>query len=191
MALAAGHRHVPAREQETRLLVPGQRKSRWPVSVQRVALLALIQVGCGGKLASMPVAVTVRAELELDLVESVFSLRSMTLHALQARVSGLQRVGGGRMFLDPELRRFPSVHGVTGRALASVGPLRELSSVRIGLVAIHALIEGDRLLEVALRMTLHAFHLRMLAQQRVLCLRVIEIRAQSRGDLLPARRRVA
>ena len=129
----------------------------------------------------MLVGMAVGAKLELDLVESVFSLRGVTLHALQARVTALQGISGCRMFLDTELRRLKSIDSMTGLARAAVGPLGELPVMGIGFVAIRALIESDGFLEVALSVALHAFHLRMLAQQRIFCLRVVEILAQPRS----------
>src|ERR1700722_20118482 len=105
--------------------MPSQGEGGRPVSVKRVALLALVQVGRGSKLAGVTIAVTVGTELELDLVESVFSFRSVTLRALQTRVSALQRIGGCRVFLDPKLRGFESFDGMTRRALPAVRSLCE------------------------------------------------------------------
>lgn len=167
MAIAAGHGHVPTRQKEARLLVPSQRERGWPISVERVALVALVQIWRCGKLAGMTIAVAVRTELELDLVERVFSLRSVTLPALQACVPALQGIGGCRMFFNAVLCRFESFDGVTGRAIAAVSPLRELPTVWIGPMAIRALFKCHRLLEITSRVAFHAFHLRMLPEQRI------------------------
>lgn len=86
----------------------------------------------------------------------------------------LKRVRARRMFLDSELGRLESVDGVAVRAFTSVGALGELAAVWIGPVAVRALIESHRFLEIALSMALHALDLGMLSQQRILRLRVIE-----------------
>jgi hypothetical protein len=132
-----------------------------------VALVALVQIRGRGKLAGMTIAVTVGTELELDLVECVFSLRNVTLHALQARVPALQRIRGCRVILNAELRWFESFDGMTRRALPAVRSLCELAAVRIRLVAIHALIEGDSFLEITPSVALDTLHLRMLSEQRI------------------------
>ena len=75
---------------------------------------------------------------------------------------------------------------MTGGAFAAIGPLRELAGVFV-LVAVHALSEGKRLLEVAIRVAEQAIYGLMLAQQRVLGLGMIEVGSQGRTrDLLPA-----
>jgi len=148
--------------------VTRQRESRGPISVQRVALVALIQIRRSGKLGGVPVAVTIRAKLKLDLIERVFPFWHMTLPALHACVAALQRIGGGRMFLDAELRRFESFEAVTGGAVAAVGAFGELPAVRIGVMAIGALCKGDRLFKVGACMALHAIHLGVFSDQRIL-----------------------
>ncbi len=44
-------------------------------------------------------------------------------------------------------------------------------------MAIHALLEWQRLLEIAAAVTARAIHLSMLTQERELCFRVVEVRA--------------
>ena len=140
----------------------------------------------------MPVVVAVGTKLKLDLVECVLSLRRVTLTAFQAHVPALQRICSCRMFLDAKPGRLESVNRVTGGALAAVGSLRKLPAVRVRLMAIRALIEGDSLLEVTASVALNALHLRMLSEQRILCLRVIEILIEGGDrDFFPTRRRVA
>ena len=165
MALAAGHGYVPARQKEARLLMASQRESGWTISFKRMALIALVQIGRRGKLAGMTIAVTVRTELELDLVERGFSLWSVTLPALQTRVPALQGIRGCRMFFDAKLCRFESFDGVTGRAVAAVSPLRELPTVWVGPMAIRTLFKRHRLLEITTRVALNALHLRVLTKQ--------------------------
>lgn len=165
MALAAGYGHVPARQKEARLLMASQRESGWTISFKRMALVALVQIGRGGKLAGMTIAVTIRTKLELDLVERLFSLWGVALPALQTRVPSLQRICGCRMFFDAKLCRFESFDGVTGRAVAAVSPLRELPAVWVGPMAIRTLFKRHRLLEIITRVALNALHLRVLPKQ--------------------------
>lgn len=167
VAIAAGHRHVPTRQKKARLLVTSQRERGWPISVERVALVALVQVGSRSKLGGVTIAVTIRTKLELDLVERVFCLRSVTLPALQACVPALQGIGGYRMFFNAEPCRFESFDGVTGRAIAAVSPLRELPTVWIGPMAIRALFKCHRLLEITTRVAFHALHLCVFPEQGI------------------------
>ena len=69
---------------------------------------------------------------------------------------------------------FQPLHVVAGGALAAVRTLGELAVVRIGLVAVHALLEGQRLFEIAAGVALGAIDAGMFAFQRELGLRVIE-----------------
>lgn len=70
-------------------------------------------------------------------------------------------------------------------AFAPIGTLRELSLVLI-LVAIGANIMRNSRFEIAILMAAHAGHIRMLALQRKLRLRVVELGGEAR--LLPRRR---
>ena len=89
-------------------------------------------------------------------------------------------------------RRLPSLHGVAWEALAAAMTFRKLSIVRIGLVAVRALAENQRLLEVAVSVALFAADRRVLAFQRVLGFRVIEILVHRLlRDSLPTRGGVA
>src|SRR5712692_7688282 len=78
------------------------------------------------------------------------------------------------VLFDPELCWLKSIEGVAGGAIASVGALGELPAVWVRLVAVGAFLVCDRLLEIPPRVTLAAAHLGMLAEQREMCLRVIE-----------------
>lgn len=75
---------------------------------------------------------------------------------------------------------------MAGGAFSSSGTFGELSIVRIGLVAIHALREHERLFEVSIGMALEALNSRVLAFQWKLRLRMVEVLIQRlRGNLLP------
>jgi hypothetical protein len=115
----------------------------------------------------------------------------MALSALKSCVTPLKRILGRSVFLNGEKRWFPTLHGVTGRTLASVNPLRKLSLMGI-LVAIRALLEGDGLLEIPICMALFAFDRRVLSFQGILCLGVVELLVDAlQRDLFPSPRRVA
>ena len=100
-------------------------------------------------------------------------LMVMALRAFQTSVATLQRIRRGRMFLNRKFRWLPALHRVTGRALSLVRPLNKLAFVWI-LVAVHALREYQRLLEVAVGVALSAVHTHMLPLQRKLRLGVIK-----------------
>ena len=78
---------------------------------------------------------------------------------------------------------------MTRGAFSAVGTLGELAVVGIGLVAIHALGEGQRFLEVAAGVALSAIDRRMFAEERELGLRMVEalINALQRDFFPPAR----
>jgi len=133
----------------------------------------------------------VRAGLELNLVERFLALRNMALRAFEAGMAAFQRVRAFRVFLHRKFGWLEAFDRMTSRALALIGALGELAAVRIRFVTGNALVEHQRLLEIAARMTLYAFHLRMLPLQGILRLRVIEVLGESGSDLLPTRSCVA
>lgn len=85
------------------------------------------------------------------------------------------------MFLEAERRRFEAVQIVTGRALPCVITFGELTAVRIGRVAVGALGECQRFLEVALSMTEHAIHGLVLADQWIFGFGVVKALRESGG----------
>ena len=60
-----------------------------------------------------------------------------------------ERVGREGMLFYAEIRRLESRYRVARRALPSVKSFGELSAVRVRIVAISALAEGDALTEIA------------------------------------------
>ncbi len=92
------------------------------------------------------------------------------------------------MFFNPKEGRLPSLHFVTFSALTLLRAARKLALMNV-LVAVHALRKPERPLEVAAHMAGNATHLGMFAQQRVLCLGMVELKG--RQKLLPTRRGVA
>lgn len=72
-------------------------------------------------------------------------------------------------------------------ALPAARALCELPVMWIRLVAVGAMRERNRLFEIAARMTARTIHRRVLAQQWILCLRMIEVPVHRRQrNLLPA-----
>lgn len=71
-------------------------------------------------------------------------------------------------------------------ALASIRTLRELSLVRIGLVAVRALGERNRLLEISAAVALDASDRGMFSEQRKLGFGMVEFLIQTRRKLLPS-----
>ena len=144
-----------------------------------MALLTTVEIRGGDELRLVLVCVAVKTATELDLVQRFFAAGNVALRALQSGVLALQGIGGRRMLGQPELRRLKPVHGVTGGALLTARALGELSLVLV-LVAIHTLLEGERLFEIALAMAGNTLHLLVLPQQRILGLGVVETAVQSR-----------
>ena len=140
----------------------------------------------------MPVAVTVGTALKLDLEQRVLAFRDMALRAFQTRMPALQRIRAGGVFLHGKRRGLPALHVVAGSALPAVRTLGELPVVRIGLVAVHALLEYQGLFEISVRVALGTIHSRVLALQRELGLRMVEALVDRlQRNLLPPARTVA
>lgn len=136
----------------------------------------------------MLVTVAVRATLKLDLEQRVLALGDVALRASQTGVTALQRISAGGVLLHCKERGPPSLHVVAGCAFALVRALGELAIVGIGFVAIHTLLEGDRLLEISIGVALRAIHGRMVPFQRKLRFRVVEpLIDQRQRYRLPAR----
>jgi hypothetical protein len=104
----------------------------------------------------MPIFMAIRAHCKLQSVQGVFALGQMALSAFNTCVTTLQRILGRGVLFDPEKRRFPALYVMTGRTLAAIRPLRELSLMGI-LVAIGAFLEGEGLLEIPIGMAFSAF----------------------------------
>lgn len=102
VAIGTGHGDMPARQDETSLFVLGQSESGGPVSFEIVTAVAGVEVGRCGKLTGMLVGVTIGAALELNLEQGFLSSGDVALHAFQTRMSALQRIVGGGVFLQRE-----------------------------------------------------------------------------------------
>jgi len=187
VAVAAWHREVAAGEEEMGLFVPRQRKRRRLVSVEIMAAVAGIEIGSRSKLPGMPIAVAIRTPLKFDLEQRVTPLGDVTLRAFQPGMSSLQAIGSGRVIFHRKRRRLPSADSVTGSTLSAVGPLGKLAVMRIRLVAIHALLENQRFLEITASVALNAVHAGVFLEQGISGLGVIEFLVHlCDRNLLPA-----
>lgn len=174
VTVGAGHGDVPTGQHKPRLLVFREGESRGLISLQVVASVARVEIGCCGKLPRMPVLMAVRACIKLHPVQRVFAFGYVALCALKAGVTALKRILGRGVFLNGEKRWFPTLHGVTRRTLAGVSPFCELSLMGI-LVAVRALLKGYGLFEIPIRVALSTFDGEMLSFQRILCLGVVKL----------------
>ena len=138
-----------------------------------MTFVAGVEIRSRGKLIGMSIGMAIGAALKLDFIKGVLALRNVALHALQPRVTALQRVVGRSVFFHREKGRLPSLHVVAGRALTAILTFDELTVVSI-LVAIRALLEWDLLLEIAVGVALGAIDAEVLALERVLGLGVVE-----------------
>ena len=90
-----------------------------------------------------------------------------------------------------EARGLPFLRDVTPSATCDLGGVGKLTAVRVHSMAICALLEGDRLLEVSALMTFCACNGSVFAKQRVLRSAVVEVVAQCGGsNRFPPRRRM-
>jgi hypothetical protein len=63
---------------------------------------------------------------------------------------------------------------MTALAPSAIGPVQKLAAVRVWLVAIRTLVVGEWHLEIRTSVAGQAGNLKVLAQERIVCLRVIE-----------------
>jgi len=177
MTITASHGHVRSRQGKPASSMLRNRVCA-PMEIHhRVTRLALIVVGCGGELIVVRILVAVAASRELYLVNRVLARRNVALRALHSNVLALQRVPRTVMLLHSKERRFPAIHGMTLRAFALLRAGFKLSLVRIRLVAIVAIRKYKLLLEITIDMASHAGYLDVLSRQRILRLRVIEVKS--------------
>lgn len=174
VAISARHRQVSVAQREPGLLVTRQRESGGSIALQVVTPVTAVEIWRGGELPRMLVGMAVGAALELDLEPRVLAFGDVTPRTWHHGVSTLQRIRRCGVVLRRECRGLETVHGVARSALAAAGSFGKLALVRVRLVAIHACLEGQRLLEISTRVALRTLHRGMLAQQRVFGSRVIE-----------------
>lgn len=185
----AGYRLVPAGEREVRFLMLLQGVIRTVEGDSVMALLTAVAPGITRELARVLVLVAIHAERKADLVAGRFTGWGVAIGALYLGVRGYERkarlgvlgdrIGGGN----------PAVHRVATLASPPVGAFQKLASVRVGLVAIGAICEGDGRFEIRILVAAQAGDLLVLAQQWKARLGVIE--AGGKGGFLPRRGGVA
>ncbi len=107
-------------------------------------------------------------------------------------MSTLQRIRAGSVFLHRKGRWLPALYVVARSALAMIRAFGKLTVVGIGFVTIHAHLEDQRLLEIAITVALGAIHGYVLPLQRKLRLGVVKAFVDRRErNLFPAGRAVA
>lgn len=82
VTVAARYRHMAAGQGHPCLFMPVRSECRRPVSLQGVALFALVEVRRNSKLPGMRIAVAIRTELKLHPVDRLLAPRNVTLRAL-------------------------------------------------------------------------------------------------------------
>lgn len=174
MTLHTGDREVAAGESEARLLVPRDVERGRMVALQRVTVFAAILVRRGGELLLVGVGVAVRAERKLHLVVRGAASGQVTFRARHRGVLAIERVGRCGVLLHSKLCGLETFEGVAGGTITAVRALQELSAVRVGGVAVRALLVGHGLLELRRAVTLAAWHGRVFSLERVLCFGVVK-----------------
>jgi len=189
VAVDAGYRLVSASEREARPLMLLQCVVRTLEGGSVMALLAAVEPGGTRELARVLVLMAIDAERKVDLVTGRLTGWGMAIGALYLGVRGDQRKAGFGMIRDCIRGGNPAVHRVATLASPSVGALQELASVRIWLVAVGAICEGDGRFEIRALVAAQAGDLLVFAQERKARLGVIE--GRGKGGLLPRRGGVA
>lgn len=139
-----------------------------------MAVFTPVLVRGGRKLSVVGVFVAIRAGGEFHFVDRVFADGKVTLVAFHFGVLSFQRIFGSRMFLDAKQRRLPSIHFVAFSALPFLRAALELSVMNI-LMAIGAVGELERTLEVPAYVASNATYFTVFAQERKFCFGVIEL----------------
>lgn len=154
-----------------------------------MALIAAVAPRRRGKLPIVFILVAIEAGCELDFVAGRLAGRSMTVGALDLGVRRDQRKLGFGVISHRVGGRNPSFNGVAAFAASFVSPRKELAAMWVGLVAVRALDMGNLRLEVGALVAGEAGNLKVLAQQRVVGLGVIE--GGREGGFLPCKGGVA
>ncbi len=169
-------------------MVLRQGKCGWLKPQQAMAAFAAIRIRRGGKLRSVRILVTIETTLKFDFVERALPSRDVALRTGYGGMLPFQRISGRRVLPHSEGGGFEGIHGVAGGAFTAVGPRGELFPVGTGLVAVHALLKTERLIEIAAAVALHTFDGGVLAAKRKLGFGMVEALIESdRHDPVPAR----
>ena len=141
----------------------------------RMAADTAILVGSAGELSAVGIPVACDAGRILNSIDHSIGARQMTLVARHVDVvfsQGKLRCG---MLSDPEIGRLETCDRVARSAVAAIRARGKLAAMRVLLVAIGAVIERHRLLEIRAFVTGIAGHSCVLPQQRESRLGVIEV----------------
>lgn len=191
VAVGAGDGNMATVKGETSFLVLHQGEGGRLIAFQVVALVASIEVRSGDKLASVPVPVTIGALGKFHLIQGVFPFGDVALGTFQPRMTALQWILRGSVFLHCEQGRLPALHFVTGGTLTAIRTFGELSIVSV-FVAVGTFGERDLFLEISVGVALGALDLRVLSLKWILRFRVVEALAYVlQRSLLPTGRGVA
>ena len=188
MAFGATHGGVRSGQRELGLpMLRDGKQSAVPIGHGMAALAAVLKRRFR-KLAVVGIFVAVRTGRELNFVNRLFAGRSVALVAFDFCVLSFERILGSGMLLDAERGRLPSLHLVAFGTLAFLRAVGELAVMNV-LVAVRAVRKLERALELPFCMASNATHLKVLADERVFCLGMVEL--ELRLDLFPSLRRVA
>jgi hypothetical protein len=149
VAVGAHDSHVSAGERKAGLGVLRQREGRLFEVLGRVASFAAVLIGYTGKLAAVNVFVACRAGRVLNSIDDHVGPLNVTLGARYLGMPVPQRKSRCPMLGELERRGFESLHLVAACAFPPVRPVRKLASMRILFVAVGAVGERNRLLEIA------------------------------------------
>lgn len=175
MALGALHGSMSSGQLEASGVVASDGERGVTETLNRVAIVAVVQMRRTGKLRLVRIFVAVQAGGELQPKGGGFASRHMALGADHAGVFALQRKRRCRVVAYREPHRLETFHGVAGAAFTFVRALRELLRMRVRLVAIRTFAECQGPLEVAAGVAFQAVQLGMFALERKLCPRVTEL----------------
>ncbi len=174
----ARHGRVGSSQRETRVAMFGDCKSGAVKILNGMTIFAFVQIRRGCKLSVMGILVAVGAGREVYFIDCVLSCGQMALVACNGNVFALQRVFGCVVLFHAEKRGFPPLHSMTFRAFAFLGTRFELAFVRVRFMTIIAILKRQGLFEITLQVAFRTADLGMLSEERVLRLRMVELKSQ-------------
>ena len=124
-----------------------QRECRWMEAFHLVAIFAPVKVRSAGELLRVCIFMAIQTRLRRGVIIGVETGRNMALRAGHSLVLAGERVLSRLMAALGKCRGLPSCIEVTGAAFAVIGTAYELPLMLV-LVAVHALVVLDRLLEI-------------------------------------------
>lgn len=173
VAIVAGDRGMRSGKGKVCFLMQRDGKERAVKIADSMAALASIVVRGASELPIMDIFVAVRAIRKFHLVDRFFAGWEVAFGAFHLGVFPVKRILGRCVFLDLEERRLPAFHRVTLGTFALLDAPDELAIVNV-FVAVRAIVEWQRLLEVTIDMARRATNRGVLPEERILGLRMIE-----------------